>query len=152
MDAQGWLSVTALVISLVSAAVAWSASRKQNDMQQRLLDLESARERDRVAERNSAALRAEFVEHAGGGHKLHVTNEGAAAARAINIQIDGAPLEESPRALVRPGEMLRILGPGAEVSYHVPVHHGIIPFFHIELQWIDDSGVPGKWESQLKVW
>ena len=73
------LSALALLVSVVSLGLSWrTASRqhqlgaRQTDLQERLVELESARERDRVRETKSAALLASVVRQTENWTAVHV--------------------------------------------------------------------------------
>lgn len=144
------LSGLAILVSIWAAAKAHSAAAQQNLIQERLLKLESARERDRVAGSKRANLSAE-IRSDGRDWLFVVRNDGPGQARAIQVLVDNKSLPAHERILCEPDELVTTLGPGAKVPYVMAVAMGSPLVYEVSLIWEDDSGDPGRWESQLHI-
>jgi hypothetical protein len=140
---SGAIAVLALIVSV------WVGLR-QNTLQGRLLNLETARERDRLAQAKRAQLRASIVQGDAHSYYLAIENQGASEARAVTVHLDGKTLEEHDRVAVKAGEVARTLGPGVGVRYILAIAFGTPPIFDVALSWEDDTGEPGHWRSQLR--
>jgi hypothetical protein len=89
------MAVLSLMVSVGAAILAWSVSNRQNRLQARMLELEEARERDRLAEGSRAELTAAMVRSSHSG-RLFITNDGPAGARNIRVTLDGKPIDRHP--------------------------------------------------------
>jgi hypothetical protein len=137
----------------VSAWAAWQArgtAKAQTRVQERLLALEGARERDRLLRAKSASLRAEIWK-SGHDYRLAIRNEGDAEARAVQVYVDEKRLSEHEIILLTPDEEVTMLGPGAEVRYIMAIAMGSPRRYDVRLEWEDNSGQPGRWRSQLRI-
>jgi hypothetical protein len=157
------VSIVALVVSLASVIVAWRTSHhqrrlqgRQNELQERLVELETARERDRLRQARSAQLLASIERVEKGkphvprtDYFLKIVNHGQAAARDIRILLDGKPMSEHP-LIIRGEPELAKLGPGAESRSYLAFTMGSDRVFDVRVTWNDEAG-PGEWESQLKA-
>lgn len=142
------IAVLALAGSIWSAITTSRNGKRQNELQERLLSLEDARERDRLGASRSANLRA-WIER-GRDYKLIIMNEGSSEARSIRTLIDNQPIL-SHSLVPRGSEEITQLGPGATISYLLAVIMGTNPVISVSLSWQDDSGGPGQWSSQLNL-
>jgi hypothetical protein len=143
------LSVLALFVSIASAVLAWWIARQQNSLQGRLLELENARERDRLKAARSARLSA-TVETDGRETSLLLRNHGSAAARDVRLQLDGRSALQHP--LIPGGiEEVTIVGPGASTRYPLAPTFGMGRVVDVQVEWNDDSGEPGTWQSHLTL-
>lgn len=143
------LSGAALLVSIWAASRSHRIAGEQARHQERLVKLETARERDRVGATKRASLRARFEEN-DRTYLLTVWNEGAAEARAVSIIIDGRAIEDHETFLVHREEVARVLGPDADARYVVSISMGSPAVYSIELRWEDDSGEPGQWRADLR--
>lgn len=130
----------ALLVSIAAAILAYRAHRKsdrtaseQTDLQRRLLTIENARERDRRRDAARADLRA-TIRAMGRSEwpQLLVWNEGAGAARAVDIKVDGKPATESEYLLIHE-PLADELAPGASTMCHVYVVTGTPMTLEIKL-------------------
>lgn len=142
------IAALAFLVSIWSAITTSRNGKRQNELQERLVSLEDARERDRLGASRSASLRA-WIE-GGRDYKLTIMNEGPSEARAIRTLIDGEPVL-SHHLVPRSVAEITKLGPGATVSYLPAVSMGTSPVISISLSWQDDSRDPGQWSSQLNL-
>lgn len=149
VDLATVISIVALVVSIVFGVVAWRTATRQNALHKQLADIEGARERDRLRLARSAMVSASIL-HVGRTYRLIVENGGNASARQIKVRLDGQDALKHP--LVPRGEdELTTLGPGASTQYVLVVMMGSARVLDVCITWEDDSGEPGRWESQLKV-
>jgi hypothetical protein len=137
----------ALLVSIGAALLAWGVSNRQNKMQARLLELEEARERDRLAEGSRADVTARMVRSSQSG-RLYVFNVGPTPARNIRVILDGKPISQHP--YIHQGqELIGVLGPGAQKEFIVVTWDGMPTHFHCQVSWENLHGEPGAWESEL---
>lgn len=151
----------AVLVSIVAIFFAWRTASRQNALQERMVTLEDARERDRLRQARSAEVRASIQREtphwrearlAGKGQQywLVVRNDGSVTARNVDVLLDGRPALEHP--LVPRGENdITDLGPGADFRYILAVTLGSARVLNARVEWQDDSGESRTWESQLKV-
>jgi hypothetical protein len=143
------VGVLALGVSVWAVLESRSVGQRQNKLQERLLSLESARERDRLLATRSAHLRASLEKDAQFWN-LVVVNDGPSEARSIQTHVDDKPLLE--HALVPQGTReVTVLGAGARAPYLMAFTMGSEAVLAVRLEWEDDSGAPGRWSSQLKL-
>jgi hypothetical protein len=139
--------VLSLVISVGAAILAWSVSNRQNRLQARMLELEEARERDRLAEGSRAQVSAMMRRSSGSG-RLYIDNSGPAAARNIRVTLDDKPIDKHP--YIHEGqELIAVLGPGAHSEFIVKTHDAMPTAFHCQIAWDNPNGDRGFWESEL---
>jgi hypothetical protein len=155
------VSALALLVSVIALVASWRSGNRQNDLQERLVTLETNREQDRQRQTRSAELRA-TIEHGTRDMRetrvlgkppqywLTVRNEGMTGARQVRVLLDGAPALQ--HVLVPRGEDdISTLGPGTEFRYVLAVTLGGPRVLHARIEWADDSDDARSWESQLKV-
>lgn len=147
MDWPLVVSVVALGVSVVSGVATYRVIRAQARTQERLLALESARERGRLRETRRARLVVQVVS---GERRLVIRNEGPGAARDIRFRLDGRPFAEHDWIAKNQDEVTE-LGPGGEAAYVLARHMGSPGTAAAEIGWADDSGQPGAWTSQLNL-
>lgn len=142
------LSAGALIVACWSVVVSRRTGAKQARIQERLLSLESSRERDRRDESRRASLRGSIEEYGRLAGKLRIVNQGASEARAIVVRIDGERLSESQFA--RQGLIeVTALGAGASTDYVLIRAILMDRVIALDLDWEDDSGIPGRWRTEL---
>jgi hypothetical protein len=153
-----WL---ALVVSVVALGIGARLSRQQNALQEtenalqaRIVELEEARERARIADAAKADLVAEHVSTVYDGRArraLRVTNRGRAPARAIMILVNNAPLAGNPFSPWT-GECVKTLGPSTPVDYLLSdaALRGT-SMFSVVITWDDDSGSARRYETELST-
>jgi hypothetical protein len=143
------LSFGAIVVSIV-------ALRKSQKTQKRLVEIEEARERDRVAEKQKANLTARIdTEVLTSGTRrvtqyfLCIANEGAGEARAIKVKLDGVPLLKHQTTQPTVKQEIDHVGPKSSFRYKLFTADQLRPPSEIEISWEDDSGEPGKYKTSL---
>lgn len=142
------LSITAIIVSIL-------AFRKSLKTQNRLVDIEEAREKDRLAEKNKANLTAKITKEElrrSSTSRIHwqyhlvVENKGLSEARDIRIWLDGKQVSDHP-AFVKDQEEIFIVGPQSQFKYHI-----VKPFpSGIAIAWSDDSGEVSSYRSSLTL-
>jgi hypothetical protein len=150
MDNPGILTVAAFAISILSVLLSWWVSRRQTQLssgqtrvQARLLDLEEAREHDRLASGARAQVTVEMVRTRDTG-RLYVLNDGPASARNVRVTLDGQPLHE--HQLIHEGVgSIGTIGPGARVEFIVTTWDSVQARFHAEATWDNPSGQSESW-------
>jgi hypothetical protein len=145
------LSAIAVLVSAWAAREARQTAGDQNEMQRRLLALEQARERDRQSVATRAELRAAIHRIGDSRYVLVIANEGACAARAVSVRVDGQPVGEHQTFVVDSDSLVTKLGPGAEARYQMAVAMGSPLVYDVQLLWEDDSRLPREWSSQLSL-
>jgi len=143
-------SLLALVVSVVALII----SRKN---QKRLVEIEEARERDRLRLMRKAHLTAEIVQElltrgqrTAYQHSLRVHNTGNAEARDIAILLDGKPLLEHPTILKGTNE-IRQLGPRSHFRYRLVLSMQARPPSEVVITWSDNSGETGSYRTALTL-
>jgi hypothetical protein len=141
-------SIAALIVAILSAVAAWRVSRRQAHVQERLLSLESRRERDRITSNARARVSGAIIREGSSDWSLAITNEGPSQAREVVVLLNGAAVGESDD-IIGTDKPVRLLGPGASVRYRLLVYMGSADHFRVDISWEDDSGEPGSWSSEL---
>jgi hypothetical protein len=149
VDLATIISLIALLVSVVFGVVTWRTASRQTALQKQMADIEGARERDRVRQARSADVSA-VVQHIGRDYRLIIGNTGNAVARNLKVLLDGQPALQH-RLVPRGEDELTTLGAGAATRYILAVTMGSPRVLDVLLTWDDDSGGPGRWESQLKI-
>ena len=152
------VSVLALLVSAASALATWRTNSRQSQHQERLVNLENAREQDRQRQAQSAEVRAsidrdeqDFRERIIGRspkYWLVIRNDGMALARNVQVLLDGKSLID--HKLVGEEEITAI-GSGTEHRYILKVSLNSAGIVDVLIRWDDDSGEPRRWESKLKI-
>lgn len=146
------VSIIAVIISGIAVYISW---RTQN----RLVDIEDAREKDRLAEKQKANLTAiikmEELRRSGTSRIIRkcylvVENKGLNEARNIKIVLDDTPLMEHPGILNTQSEIKQV-GPESSFRYELAVTGGSNVPSRAEITWEDDSGEPGKYSTTLTL-
>lgn len=139
------IELASLIISAISVLVAILAWRKSSSVQLRLLEIEEAREQDREIAGNQALLRARLSKRRK-PKKLFIKNQGKAQARNVEVLVDHQSVVSHPAVKSNQTER-RTIGPTAVVVYHLKRNEDRPKRIHIT--WVDDSGEPGLFESDL---
>jgi hypothetical protein len=152
MNEETWalvISGLALLASVWSVVESRRASGKSVALQERMLRLESGRELERRISGLKAQLVA-FIADSGGRARLFFRNQGPATAHGIEILVDGRPLSQH-QLVTRPDRDLATLGPSAEASVGLLQYDGRPDTLRVTLEWADESGQRGHWESDLSL-
>ena len=146
-------AIVAILLSLISIAVSVDANRRSNAAQAKLVALEEDRERDRLADRGRALVRAEFFRIVKGPQLqrwLRFSNTGNATARNVVVTVNGKPIDEDRRLVLGEKRFAATIGAGAHLDVIATAELGVDPNYRVVISWDDDSGVPGRWESDLR--
>lgn len=150
-DANGWTLIFAFWAVVATVYAGWE-QRQNNKLQARIVELEEARERDRVASQRRANVTAAYVldtVHGNRRHLLRIANAGPGTADSIVGTSDGVRLDINQH--VYRAAPLGRLGPGAwQDSVLVVTGNGPPPQFDVEVRWVDESG-PGLVRTQIAV-
>lgn len=152
MNLAGWFSdpgnsaFAAFIISLVSIFIAAVAMFTSWRTQKRQIEIEEAREKDRLKNMRKADLMAKLVRD--GRDLLIIENKGSAEAREISILLNGRSLSEFS-AFVRKQSEIKSVGPFSSFHYLMAFHSGVDLSPEITIHWLDDSGEPGIYQTTL---
>jgi len=134
--------------SLIVACLAfWKSSCAQSDantVQERHVAIEEQREKDRLAASSQAELRPE-LRRVGNSYRLYLVNRGAAAARRIQVEMDGKPLAEHTAAIIN-DPMPESVGGHGEVGCLLGVFGSSLK---VKIVWDDDYGRDRTYETIL---
>ena len=153
-----WATTIPIVVSAGALAVAVWTHRRQHRLQERMVALEDAREKDRIVAMGKALLTAhvvsEVIAHRRTGsalrHFLRIDNKGPAEARDIKVLLDGKPIMEHPAVVQRQEEVLQI-GPKSHFDYLLALSLQANAPRQAEMSWSDDSGEPGSYRTTLTL-
>jgi hypothetical protein len=141
-------SALALIVSLVALYKSVRSAKLGNEIQRRLLGIEHARERDRLAERDGAAVRAEIIKGPKGAWDIRIHNRGPSEARNIQVYLDDIPLAQSARVHARSAAPF-VLGPGTHRDFPVQLTLGSRADFNLAITWTDNAQPEGRWRATL---
>jgi hypothetical protein len=145
LNPASWISIAALIISIVSWLTSWRTQRRQ-------VRIAESAEQERAEAKKRALLSARIVNGSQrNSHKLAVENSGQGTARDIRILMDGRPLIEHHSAVVQASELPQVIGPGSEVTFLLSITLSLPPPAHILIDWNDDTGEPSRFESSLSL-
>jgi len=157
-DVAGWFGLpgnsefAAFVLSLVSLVIAIVAILTSWKTQKRIVEIEEAREKDRLNDMLKADLIARLVRDGTDRYnRLIIDNRGPAEAREISIQVNDRPLSEFPAFMSNQPEIRRV-GPYSSFHYLMAFSAGLDPRVYspeITINWTDDSGGPGTYQTIL---
>jgi len=142
------LSALALIVSLFALYKSVQSAKLGNDIQRRLLGIEHARERDRLAEKDGAAVQAEIIKGPKGAWDIRIHNRGPSEARSIQVFLDDIPLAQSARVHARNAAPF-ILGPGTHRDFPVQLTIGSRTEFNLAITWSDNAQPEGRWRATL---
>ena len=152
--AANWVAIVAAIISGLAALASIAAARRSVTAQNRLLEIEEQRERDRVSEIQRARLVARIVrEEPSLGRKtknyyLEIENLGQSSANSITILLDDGPLFDHPTMLDKTDEV-RQVGPQSSFRYILAPSLSTRLPQRVTIAWGDDSGEQGHYETTL---
>lgn len=139
----------AFIISLLSIFIAAGAMFTSWRTQKRQVEIEEAREKDRLKEMRKADLMARLAKD--GRDLLIIENKGSAEAREISIKLNGRSLSEFP-VFMRNQPEIRRVGPYSSFHYQMAFCGGLEQMVYtpeITINWTDDSGEPGAYQTTL---
>ena len=125
------------------------SARLDRQVQKLLASVAQSQERDRIAESRRAALTA-YSEPSGSCTRLYLENDGAATARAIEVLVNGQPLQ-TDRLLARGETVPETIGSHATSSVLLMTLESSPLSVRLVVTWEDDSGERGLWETDLPL-
>ena len=153
------ISIIAAVISAIAIVVSIWTHNRNHKLQARIVALEEAREKDRLAEKNKANLTAEITtkESPRSGSiridrkcYLKIENKGLSEARKIELVLDDKAVMEHPAILKTQSEIKQV-GPESSFRYELAVTGSPNVPSHAEMTWEDDSAEPGEYSTTLTL-
>ncbi len=150
------VSIISVTFSGLAILLAWIAHWRISSIQKRQLEIEEARENDRIRNSNKAQLRAyikkevesQRMHHTVWKHLLRIENMGLAEAREIKVILDDKPLFEHPTILKGQRKITQI-GPQSHFDYTLALTMGAPIPSRVQITWSDDSGEPGDYKTSL---
>lgn len=148
LEASLLIDFAALAISFAALAVAIVVGKRERRTAAHLLEIEKAREVDRVADRGAAQLTARVESSEprgpGSGRRFHIAlaNKGQSQASDIEIFFDETPVQESSVWIRGSPPPPRVLAPGGQVDLAITITMGMrdrLPET-IVCRWLDDAG------------
>ncbi|MDH5510913.1 MAG: hypothetical protein OEZ32_11250 [Nitrospinota bacterium] len=143
------ITMASLLLSGIAIMASIYATAKARDNSSRLLAIEEQRESDRLVDRSKASLSVRR-EKDGSSYRLYISNSGNAAAKNVEITMNGKPILE--HKVIPQGEQeKKIIGPDSEVSYILAesMGKGNNPPYIIVISWDDDSDKKGRYETTV---
>jgi len=148
----GVLSLLAIVVSMVAFA-------KSHRTQKRLVEIEEAREQDRISQSRKAHLTAKIVNEepprtatsqVHRKHYLVIENGGPVKAKDISISLGGKPALDSG-LIENPKEEIGEIEPKSPFRYEL--RPGLTPnsSLLVTITWKDESGEPGTYSMKLSM-
>ena len=137
-----------LAVSILAIGISVWAYKKSAKTEKRMLEIEEAREQDRLSKQNKAFLTTRLLREK--GDYLVIENKGYSEARDIKVKIDGKRLLEHPNVLTKQKEILSV-GATSSFRYFMTIFDQTPGPFEIEITWTDDSGEPGHYKTTLTL-
>ena len=144
------VSVSALTVSAWAAILTHRAAKRQNGLQERLLELELGREAERRRLASKAVLHAEIVASDGGISRLLVRNDGQSPGRDVRLSLDGRSILDHELSLRGQSEV-RDVAAQSMIEYALAPDMDSPAVVKVRVEWQDNSGEGGAWESPLRV-
>jgi hypothetical protein len=149
MSLELLISIAALLASIWAVVAAKRTAKEQNRLQGQLLELEKARERDRVAEATTGSLVAALSrgEHSA---RLIIANGGRAEARDVSVRVNGEGIDVH-QLFRKAKQPISLLAPNAHVEFLMTTYDGMPDAYLVELEWRNPDGQSGQWRSELTM-
>jgi hypothetical protein len=144
----GFVQLAAFIMSTASLWVAILAWRSTHRTNHRLVEIEERRDRLATMQAVKASLTASFYEDDANTYLLTIRNDGDGAAKNIHIWLDGRPASEQPAGQDVQSENDRLSPQGALKFSFCGDYESPLPKT-IRIEWDDDSGENGLYESDL---
>ncbi len=142
------VSAITAILAIPLSLYALCQSRKALKGQQRIVEIEEERERDRRIAGKQADLRASIVETSKSTYRLRVQNQGAASARNLRLEMDGTPFAQHEAAF-EDHPLPDLVGAHSEIRCLLGLHNGLLPPFEVRITWDDDSDENRVYETTL---
>jgi hypothetical protein len=146
------VSIFAVIISGIAVYISWRT-------QKRLVDIEDAREQDRLAEKNKANLIAKITKEElrrSSTSRIHwkyhlvVENKGLSEARNVQLLLADKTILEHP-AVQNPREEVKHVGPQSSFKYEFSSGFMRDLPLKTKITWEDDSGELGEYSTMLTL-
>jgi hypothetical protein len=149
LTASDWIAAIALIFSIFGLILGYLNNRGERQIQGRLLAIEEERQEQRRKEALRAKLQAYLQQSGPQNIHLVINNDGEAAAREVDVTLDGLPLLEHD--IIPKGEQeARTIGPYSGIKYIAAISGDCPPPYEITIRWIDNSGQEGIYETTLR--
>ena len=131
------ISGIALIISGLSWYYSKKANRRSNDLQEKMLNIELKRERDKEIASKKAELIPNFVAQ----KQFRVVNNGKGEARNVRITINDYVPSEHPDILEKSKDVDRIsrIREGTGFVYNIAIDKDSEQIWNISIKWDDDA-------------
>jgi hypothetical protein len=151
-DVMPWinalLAIGSLIVSVIALILSLRAQSQANAAQQRIVEIEEQRDKDKRQDALQARLQAVFRDLGDGSERLYLVNHGMAEARNVRVTLDGKPFAK--HCAVMGGDSLpSLVGAGGEVSCLLAISMQCAPPFECEVRWDDDSGPEHVYRTTL---
>lgn len=138
-----WISLAALLVSFLIGIITWLQNRKSNKLQERIVDLETERENQKVEEDAKAILIPRITtdnEWTGKQrHLLSIMNIGKSEARNIRVSINDTLISRYEHVLDDEDE-IEILAPNSEYNFIIAKSKETNPKWKVFVHWEDNFG------------
>jgi len=142
------VAIIAVVVSFLSFGFSIAAFFKSQRTQDKMFNIEQARENDRQLEKRSANLKAK-LEHKFGDYKLNINNYGSSEARNIKVTLNKKPLSKFPNISPDPDADYTI-GSDSTLCFRWKTSSKLPPPFDAIIKWSDDSGIDRDYKTRLE--
>lgn len=140
------VSIISLVVAVIAIGVSVWAHLRTNRQNERLVELEEAREEDRLKRQASAKLRADFADS--DKDRIKISNVGESEARNVRIEIGNTVFLGSHDHDNKAN--LDILGPGTNQTLPILRSTTTLPPFKIVIDWDDDVDTARTFRTTLR--
>lgn len=144
------ISALSLVIAIIALIVSWRTQKRQ-------IQIQEARETDRITLKKKANLRVhigrETLNRGMGSFEqyfLYIENKGLCDARNIELLVDGKRITEHGSFLKSTQEITHV-GPESKCRYVLKMPIDTPVPSKAEITWEDDSGQPDKYSTTLTL-
>lgn len=154
------ISGLSLVVAIIAICVSIWTHKRSHKLQARIVALEEAREKDRLAEKQKANLTAHITKEEISRTRtsriytkyyLVIENKGLSEARNVELLLAGKPVLEHSAIQNSQKDEIRHIGAQSSIKYEFS--NGFMRELPLktEITWEDDSGEPGKYSTTLTL-
>ena len=141
---MGWIWPTvATIISLLALVVSYFSFNKSTDNQNRLIEIEERREKDR----KKALLVPRLMSQE---NKLYIDNITNNIAKNVKVFVDGHFILEHPGVL-KSETYKPVVGAHSSIFYYMPIYGGCKAIWEVQITWINNNGEPGENASIVQI-
>jgi len=150
------ISAIALIVSGMAAFYSFKQGRRSNQLQERIVDIEEQREKERLAKENKADLRASFkyenlLDEGQVASHIVVRNEGKIKAENIRLYVDGDPVTQHKYMMQSHSHKLSPILPDKEYKSVISVEENEPESCEIKLLWDDETGRNYEFKEKLPL-